>query len=1074
MNMKLLIINRQFYSIVLFLFLSFFLSQEMYSQNGAITIKGEVIDSEDKLPIPGVNIIEKGTKNGQSTNFDGAFELRVSNSNATLIVTYVGYKTQEVKLSGQSTIKISLIQDTAKLDEVILVGYGTSKKSDLTGSVASVSSEEILKRPVTNVAEALTGQIAGVKITSSEGSPDADINIRIRGGGSLSQDASPLYIVDGFPVTSISDISPSNIENITVLKDASSTAIYGSRGAYGVILITTKGGTKGNKIEVSYNTFTGFNKIRKTLDVLGSRDYVNWQYEYAQLTDDVTSFEDYLGSYSDISQYDNTPTTNWQSEIFGRTGIVQNHDLGIRGGSDKINYNFDYTHYNLKGIMVGSDYKRDNLSLRLKSKPNDDINLSYTVRYSNTEINGGGANEQNEKSTADSRMKHFIGYAPFDIDGVTSSNTNEDLASNLVNPFVTISDNNRRQFRRNFNMLGGVSWNITDRIQVSSDFGLDYYKFSDYRFYGQSTYYVNNTPSVENQGLPALIFSNRDDRRFRNANTLNYDFKNSLGDNHRLKILLGEETINFKSNTLTNTIHAYPDFFTFENAINLTTQGVPFSTDNYNLPEDKLVSFFGRINYDFKNRYLLTATYRADGSSKFLGKNRWGYFPSVAAAWKISEESFLEKYEWLDLLKVRVSYGKAGNNNIPVGQTIQPFQSSVTSWINNVNSYWATSNVLANPDLKWETTTTQNLGIDFEIFNGRISGTFETYKNLTNDLLLNFNTPGTGYVSQYRNMGEIQNKGIEVSLNADAIKKDKFNLSFAFNIAFNKNNINSLGEASDFGWPSRWASTAINDDFLVHVGQPLGIMSGYQSDGRYEVSDFDYVGGVYTLKPGVADASSVIGVPVSPGSMKLKDLDGDGLVTVADQGVIGNANPKHTGGIIINANYSNFDFSAGFNWSYGNDIYNASKIEHTTATPNGGQYRNLLSVMSEGNRWTNIDPATGSLVTDPSQLTALNANTSMWSPFSNYVFSDWAVEDGSFLRLNTITLGYSLPDSLLKTIGISRLRLYSTVSNVFVWTKYSGFDPEVSTRRQTPYTPGVDYSPYPKSRQLLLGLNLNF
>jgi len=1073
MNMKFLIINRQLHSIVLFLFFSF-LSQEIHSQNGGKTITGTIIDSADKLPIPGVNVIEKGTKNGQSTNFDGVFNLKVSNANAVLVVTYIGYKTQEVPLNGQNNITISLLQDTKKLDEVIVIGYGTSKKSDLTGAVATISSEEILKRPVTNVAEALTGQIAGVKVSSSEGSPDAEINIRIRGGGSLSQDASPLYIVDGFPVTSISDISPSNIENITVLKDASSTAIYGSRGAYGVILITTKGGTKGNKIEVSYNTFTGFNKIRKTLDVLDSKDYVNWQYEYAQLTDDLTSFEDYLGSWSDISQYNDTPTTNWQREIFGRTGIVQNHDLGIRGGSDKINYNFDYTHYNLKGIMIGSEYKRDNLALRLKSKPNDDINLSYTVRYSNTEINGGGANEQNEKSSADSRMKHFIGYAPFDIEGVTSSNTDEDLASNLTNPYITISDNNRRQFRRNFNMLGGVSWDITKNIQFSSDFGLDYYKFSDYRFYGISTYYVNNAPAVENQGQPALIFANRDDRRFRNANTLNYDFKKSLGDNHRLKILLGEETINFKSNTLTNTIHAYPDFFTFDNAINLTTQGVPFSTENYNLPEDKLLSFFGRINYDYKNRYLLTATYRADGSSKFLGKNRWGYFPSVAAAWKISEESFLEEYGWLDLLKVRVSFGKAGNNNIPVGQTIQPFQSSVTSWINNVNSYWAASNVLANPDLKWETTTTQNLGVDFELFNGRVTGTFETYKNLTNDLLINFPIPGTGYSTQYRNMGEIQNKGIEASLNLDAIRNDKFNLSFAFNIGFNKNNINSLGDLSDFGASSRWASTAINDDFLVNVGQPLGIMVGYQNAGRYEVSDFDYAGGVYTLKAGIPSNSSVIGT-VGPGSMKLKDTNGDGVVDVKDQTIIGNANPKHTGGLIINASYSNFDFSAGFNWSFGNDIYNASKIEHSTATSNGGQYRNLLSIMSEGNRWTNIDPSTGDLVTDPNQLTALNANTSMWSPFMDrFVFSDWAVEDGSFLRLNTVTLGYSLPEDAIKKIGISRIRLYTTVSNVFVWTKYSGFDPEVSTRRQTPYTPGVDYSPYPKSRQVLLGLNLNF
>ncbi|WP_232338047.1 TonB-dependent receptor plug domain-containing protein [Flavobacterium profundi] len=292
--MKILLTHRQLYLIALFL--SLFISQNGFAQNGKIKISGTVIDSSDKLPIPGVNVYEKGTKNGQSTNFDGFFEIETNNPNATLVFSYIGYVTNEVQVNGQTKLTVNLIQDTKKLDEVIVIGYGTSKKADLTGSVAAISSEEILKRPVTNVAEALTGQIAGINITTTEGSPDAEINIRVRGGGSLSQDASPLYIVDGFPVTSISDISPSNIENITVLKDASSTAIYGSRGAYGVILITTKSGTKGNKIEVSYNTFTGFNKIRKTLDINGSKDYVNWQYEYALLTNDLTSFEDYLGT----------------------------------------------------------------------------------------------------------------------------------------------------------------------------------------------------------------------------------------------------------------------------------------------------------------------------------------------------------------------------------------------------------------------------------------------------------------------------------------------------------------------------------------------------------------------------------------------------------------------------------------------------------------------------------------------------------------------------------------------------------------------------------------------------------
>jgi len=1074
MKIKFLTKNRLKHYSILFLFLSFFLVQTAQAQNSNLVISGVITDSSDQQPIPGVNVIEKGTSNGTATDFDGVYNLKVSSKKAILVISSVGYVSQTIELNGQEKLAIVLVQDTKSLDEVVVIGYGTSKKSDLTGAVATISGDDLKQRPMSNVAETLTGRLAGVSVTSTEGSPDADINIRIRGGSSLTQDASPLVIVDGFPVNTIGDISPSNIESITVLKDASSTAIYGSRGANGVILITTKSGTKGNKIEVSYNTFSGVNKIAKYVDVLKTSDYVKWQYEYAQLSDDLPSFEDTFGTYADISQYDNAPTANWQKNIFGRTGRVQSHDLGIRGGSDKINYNFNYTRYDLDAIMIGSGFKRDNLALSLKSKPNNKISLSYTMRYSNTEIDGGGANEQNEVSSADSRLKHVIGYAPIDIPGVTTDNTDEALSSYLTNPYVAVADNNRKQYRRNFNMLGGVDWNITDNLQLSSNFGLDYYKLSDFRFYGRSTYYVRNIPAAENQGLPALIYGDRDNKRFRNANTLNYDFKKMLGDDHRLKILLGEETINYESNTLTTTVHGYPKLFNFDNAINLTTQGVPYSIDNYNAADDKLLSFFSRLNYDYKNRYLLTATFRADGSSKFLGNNKWGYFPSAAAAWKLSEETFLKKYDWLNLLKLRLSYGQAGNNNIPVNQTVQTFQSSTSSWINNVSNYLSNSKILVNPDLKWETTVTQNIGLDYELFKGRVSGTLETYKNVTKDLLILFPINSGGYENQYRNLGEIQNKGIEASLNLDVIKKENFNLDFAFNISFNKNRINSLGSLEDFGAKTNWASTAIGNDFIIKTGGQIGQMYGYQNDGRYEVSDFDYANGVYTLKDGVADASSVIG-NVSPGSMKLKDINGDGKVDLEDQTVIGNANPKFTGGFVINGGIHNFDFSAGFNFSVGGDIYNASKIEHSTATANNGQYRNLTTIMADGQRWTNIDPSTGALVTDPDQLTALNANTTMWSPFmNNYVFSDWAVEDGSFLRLNTLTLGYSLPKEVISKIGITKLRLYTTASNVFVWTKYSGSDPEASTRRNTPLTPAVDYSPYPRSRQFILGLNLNF
>ncbi|WNM17747.1 SusC/RagA family TonB-linked outer membrane protein [Flavobacterium capsici] len=1050
-----------------------FMSSKSMAQNGT-SVSGVVLDSNG-MSLPGVNVVEVGSKNSASTDLDGKFKINVAGQKSVLEFSYIGYTTQSVTVGKQTNISIILKDATSKLDEVVVIGYGTARKSDLTGSITSISGEDLKKLSMPSVAEALTGRLAGVQVTSTEGSPDADIKIRVRGGGSLTQDSSPLIIVDGFPVGSMSDISPSDIASITVLKDASSTAIYGSRGANGVIIITTKSGNDG-KISVSYNNFIGFKKLANSIDVLPVQDFVKWQYEYALLYNDQPSFDDVFGTWDNVSQYNGAKGTNWQKEIYGKTGTVQNHDLGIRGGSDKLSYSFNYTRYNEKTIMVGSDFKRDNISFNLKNKASDKVDLAFTARYSDTEINGSGANEQNEISSADARLRHSVGYSPIPLPGITTDDTDEALSSYLINPFVAVDDNQRLQKRKNLNMLGSFSWKLAKNLKLKSDFGFDNYSYLDYRFYGRSTYYVRNIPSAENQGLPSLVINDRKDSRFRNANTLNYDFKNIVSENHNLTLLLGEEMLNFKRETETSAIHGYPKLFDISDAINLSSLGLPQYINNFKDPEDKLLSFFGRAHYDYKNRYLLDATFRADGSSKFLGDNKWGYFPSAAAAWKISKEDFLKDVKWLSELKLRASYGQAGNNNIPTGQTIQTFQSSNSAWINNVDSYLAATKIMANPDLKWETTITQNIGLDFDLFKGKFTGTFELYKNLTNDLLVRFLTPGTGYDYQYRNMGQIQNTGLEASANLVVLDKENYGLSLSFNIGMNRNRINSLGLMNDFGESTNWASSAIGNDFLVNVGGTIGQMYGYVSDGRYEVSDFDFNNGIYTLKSGVVSNSTVIG-NVVPGSMKLKDINGDDIVDINDRKVIGNANPASTGGFVINANAYGFDLSAAFNWSYGNDVYNANKIEFNTAVSNNGtgQYRNLTTDMADGVRWTNLNPTTGLIVTDPTELTALNANTSMWSPYmQRYVFSDWAIEDGSFLRLNTLTLGYSLPKSVISKIGISKLRFYGTANNVFIITNYSGLDPEVSTRRNTPLTPGVDYSPYPRSRQFVFGLNLSF
>ncbi len=1053
------------------------ISLSVSAQN--VTVKGTVKDKTGETVI-GASVVEKGnTSNGTITDIDGNYTISVP-ANATIVFSYVGMTTQEASVKGKTQIDIVMEDDAQALEEVVVIGYGAVKRKDLTGSVATVSSDVLAAVPVASATEALTGKMAGVQITTTEGSPDAEMKIRVRGGGSITGDNTPLFIVDGFPVESISDIPASDIEDITVLKDASSTAIYGSRGANGVILVTTKSGKEG-KINVSYNAYYSWKKIAKTLDVLDPYDYAKWQYEQALLRGNsyVEDYESYFGSYEDLDMYKNIPYNDWQDLTFGRTGNTFNHNLSITGGSEKIKYAFSYSHMNDKAIMEGSDYKRDNFSLKLNTKPVKNVTLDFSIRYSETNIGGGGANDVSSTYDSDKRLKYSVIYTPIPLENMDSSaGSSDDDLGNLYHPLTAISDNDRDQERKTLNMSGSFGWEIFKNFKFKTELGYDDYRNDDLRFYGLTTYYVKNVPSAENQNLPAIQIANTNRHKFRNTNTISYDFSDLFkGDSHHLNAMIGHEWIITKSSKLTNIVHGFPETFTAADAWKLTSMGTPFSIDNFYDPDDKLLSYFGRINYDYQSKYLLSATFRADGSSKFAAGNQWGYFPSAAVAWRVSSENFMEgTKEWLDDLKLRFSYGTAGNNNIPSGQMVQTYNNSATSWINGFSNYWAPSKTMANPDLKWETTITRNLGLDFTVLGGKLNGTIEAYLNTTTDLLIQFPVGGTGYDTQYRNMGKTENKGIEASINWTIVNKKDWGVSFNANIGFNKNTIKDLGMMNDFGAETYWASSEIGNDFWIAKGGSVGQMYGYRSDGRYEASDFvgyDAATDSWILKEGVVDASAVVG-KIRPGSMKLKNIDGseDNKVTTDDREIIGDANPLHTGGFGISAYAYGFDLSANFNWSFGNDVYNANKIEFTQTGKY--QYRNMTSEMADGKRWTNLR-ADGTLSTDLEELAAMNANTTMWSPLTDrMIFSDWAVEDGSFLRLNTLTLGYTLPKSLLSKVKIQNLRFYVTGYNLFCLTSYTGYDPEVSTIRKTNLTPGVDYSAYPKSRQFVVGVNLNF
>ena len=1053
-------------------------------------IRGVVSDVNGD-PLIGASVFVDGTTLGVSTGADGDYTIDVPSAKGkTLVFSMIGMTTKEVVIGDAATINVVLEEDSNFLDETVVIGYATVKRRDLMGSVTSVGNETLTQVPVASVGEALTGKMAGVQVTTTEGDPDAEIKIRVRGGGSITQDASPLYIVDGFPVSSISDIPASDIQSIDVLKDAFSTAIYGSRGANGVVLVTTKAGATG-KISVSYNAYWG-QKTMANADAIqtGSPyDFVQNQYELAVLRDKVDDdFVKVFGVFEDIDLYKNVAKNDWVKKVFGNVGTTFNQNVTLSGSSDKVKWNVSYAHVGDKAIMDGSNYKRDNLSFKTQYKPIKQITVDINARYSRTEVLGAGANSMNDggSTSSNGRLKHAVQYTPFPITGVaTDSDLAEDYGDNAP-PLRSVADNDSRRIRKNWTVNGAITWHIIDNLNLKVEGGLDDYSQEDNRFYGLTTYFANNSVGAPGgsdkslNGHPAVVYGNAFSTKYRTTNTLNYNFKEVLDNSkHKLDLLLGQEYILTKSNKLSSTVGGFPDFFDSQMAWKFMASGTPTSMNNFYNPDEQLLSFFGRANYEYDGRYAISATVRADGSSKFEKGNQWGIFPSAAASWTISNEPWMKGATWLENLKLRYSYGTAGNNNIPSNVSSLLFQANNTSWISMGNTWWGTTTVggksiMPNPDLTWETTVSHNIGLDYAFFNSRINGSFEVYHNTTNDLLIQFPVAGSGYDYQYRNLGSVQNRGFEASVNFVIFEKKNFGLTLGGNISLNENMVTSLGGLEKIEAATEWASTEIGPDYIVTVGRPLGDMYGYESDGRYSVDEFTHNGSSWVANKGTVDASDILGKEFfRPGAMKLKDQNGDGKITVDDKVVIGNAQPLGIGGFNLTGYLYGFDFSANFNYVFGNNIYNANKIEFSHSRKYNN--RNLLASMNVENRWTNIDWTTGEEITDADRLAEVNAGTTMWNPGANKaIFSDWAVEDGSFLRLQSATIGYTLPEKWTNKIKMQKLRVYITGTNLFCLTKYSGYDPEVDTRRKTPLTPGVDCSAYPKSRGYVAGVNITF
>lgn len=1059
-------------------FLAFFLmlnTMNTYAQSGS-TMNGTISDS-DGFAIIGATVKAVGSNVGTITDTDGNFSITIPDNVKFLEVTYLGMKTEQISTKQKNPVKITLLEDSQSLEEVTVIGYGTRRKIDLTGSVSSLKGEDLKDVPVASVASALTGRIAGVNVTTMDGSPDAEIQIRIRGGGSITQDNSPLFIVDGFQVSSIDDIPISEIQSVDVLKDASSTAIYGAKGSNGVLLITTKSGKSGR--EISFNSYVGFSDVYNMYDVMSPYEFVYYQRELG-VGDDV------YGLWADRDIYRSMKGNDWQDELYGNTGVKQNYNLNISGGSNDLKYTLGYTRDDDKYVMLNSRYVRDNISFKVDHNLAKNLKFNFQTRIFNTVITGPNISYKK-------MLRNTVKYAPVyglndmnddDALGDDELETDAETLGSLSDPIYNVVNEYKKQNRFSNTYNAGISWEIIK--------GLTYDLKGSYaisRDYTDDIWLNKTGESRQNGGMPVAQREEYKGYSWTIQNILSYKYKTKI---QRFDVMLGQEMTGKAINSMQVYSKFYPKDFTADDVLAMWNYGTSSPTYTTIGEPSRTASYFGRVNYDYMGKYYATFNLRADGTNVFAPDNRWGVFPGGALAWRISEEEFMKSTQtWMSNLKMRLSYGAAGNARVGSYWRQDYSIESRTNYqyfINNIStSSIKPGNRLKNENLTWETKYSTNLGFDFGLLKDRLNVTVDLYNDVTKDLILEVDLPySSGFRSQYQNIGQTTNRGIELAIDGLILNKQDYSFGANFNIAFNKNKVDELNGNPEMVASSAWGVEVGSDDYRVRVGDELGLMYGYVVDGFYTEKDFTWDDNQkkWLLNEGVVDCSSVLTKSegnFGPGHIKLRKLSGEGNAINPDEDrtIIGRAQPLFTGGFGFNGKYKGFDISASFSFSYGNDVYNANKIDYTSYA-GSKKYNNLSTIMNLGNRWTVIDPETGNNImygknADPEKFLEQNRNASIWSPLANTtIFTNWAVEDGSFIRFNNLTLGYTLPEKLTRKIAIKRLRIYASGNNLHCWTKYSGQDPEVNTRKSSPLTPGVDYSAYPKAHSYVFGANITF
>ena len=1034
-------------------------------------ITGKVTDSNTGDPLSGASVIVGSSTTGVATKADGTYSVSVDKSNTTLTFTFVGYTKKTVSAGTNNVINIALVSSVSVNDEVVVIGYGSQRKKDLSGSIASVNIAEMSKAPVKSFDDALSGRVAGVQVVSPDGQPGAAPTIVIRGGNSVTQDNSPLYVIDGFPIENYNNnaINPADIESIDILKDASSTAIYGARGANGVIMITTKRGKAGRPV-VSYSNYFGTQSNTNKVSVMNAYQYLNYTLEVDSINNITTDYSLYniyhptlnpTGAMP-VSSYLNAPTIDWQDQIFQQSSMT-NHTVSVRGGTKDTKYTLSGSIFDQVGNVVGSGFKRYQMRTTLDQNINSSLKVGMNANYTNSVTKGtqvGGT-----FSTADALLVSAWRYRPLaavgsSIDALVNSAQDEAVLTSTNyqwNPVLTATQQFNDRYSNLLTANAYLEYSIFADLKFKTTAGINS-NFTEVDIFNTSLSRSGSPLSSLGQGGPNGSITNGKVINLVNENTLTYN--KFFAKKHTLNMVAG---FSVGKNTVSSNRFSALKVPNESLGVNGLSQGTP-GTTNTSRSSNKMASALGRISYSYDSRYLATASFRADGSSKFLGDNVWGYFPSGSVAWHMSKEKFLIDNQYVSDAKLRLSYGVIGNNRVADAAAYSLLSTGGGSagayapQNNLVNATYPTN--LANPDLKWETTAEKNIGLDLGFFNQRITMTIDAYQKKTSNLLLYASLPGTtGYLSAYENIGEVQNKGIEFSISTQNVQTKKFSWNSSFNISFNENKVLSLTSGQQYLTSVvKWLSgntIAAAPGFIAQVGQPIGMFYGLESAGVYQFSDFTQnTAGAYILNTGVATYTGV-----RPGAWKFKDQNFDGVIDVKDVKTIGNPNPKFIGGFSNSFTYGNFDLNIFLQYSYGNEILNVNRI-----LMEGGGGISVVQGANQyatyANRWT---------PTNPSNEYARAGSTTIPTYYPSRV-----VEDGSYLRVKTVNLGYRLNIPKLKKMGISDLRFYVSGQNLFTFTNYSGLDPEVSSFSSSALTPGVDYSAYPRARVMTVGLDVSF